>query len=205
MKWTDDSLSRVDSSVHLIYHDLSDLGSLILSRIISEERTLGLWAGINAWQSPAWQVWPHSSDFNWNYILLINREWGQISDREALMYWPSERNGNTSRPSSEISLQWANGRGQLVIYYMAFSSWTASVSMRSIKTNNLSANNKSCTLEPATQSGDTGQRVSFFHSCLYGHRDVHYCICLGNLTSNSQSLQENSRSESAYYCSHVKD
>ena len=118
MKWTDDSLSRVDSSVHLIYHDLSDLGSLILSRIISKERTLGLWAGINAWQSPPWEVWPHRSDFNWNYILLINREWGhyrQISDREALMYWPNEGNGNTSRPRSEISLQWPNGRGQLVI------------------------------------------------------------------------------------------
>ena len=62
----------------------------------------------------------------------------------------------------------------------------------------------SCTLEPATQSGDTGQRMSFFDSCLYDHRDVHYCICLGNLASNSQSLQENSQSYRAYYCSHVK-
>ena len=31
-----------DSSVHLIYHDPSDLGSLILIRIISEERTLSI-------------------------------------------------------------------------------------------------------------------------------------------------------------------
>ena len=62
----------------------------------------------------------------------------------------------------------------------------------------------SCTLEPATQSGDTGKRISFFVSCLYDHRDVHYCICLGNLASNSQSLQENSQSERAYYYSHVK-
>ena len=34
VKWTDESLSRVDSSVHLIYHDPSDHGSLILIRII---------------------------------------------------------------------------------------------------------------------------------------------------------------------------
>ena len=34
-----ESLSRVDSSVHLIYHDPSDLGSLIPIRIISKERT----------------------------------------------------------------------------------------------------------------------------------------------------------------------
>ena len=63
----------------------------------------------------------------------------------------------------------------------------------------------SCTLEPATQSGDIGQRMSLFDSCLYDHRDVHYCICLGNLASNSQSLQENSQSERAYYCSHAKN
>ena len=31
---------RVDSSVHLIYHDPSDLGSLILIRIIPKECTL---------------------------------------------------------------------------------------------------------------------------------------------------------------------
>ena len=30
----------MDSSVHFIYHDPSDLGSLILIRIISKERTL---------------------------------------------------------------------------------------------------------------------------------------------------------------------
>jgi len=40
--WSDESLFRVDSSVHLIYHDPSDLGSLILIRIISKERTPGL-------------------------------------------------------------------------------------------------------------------------------------------------------------------
>ena len=42
IKWTNESLSRVDSSVHVIYYDPSDLGSLILIRIISKERTLRL-------------------------------------------------------------------------------------------------------------------------------------------------------------------
>ena len=37
IKWANESLSRMDSSVHLIYHDPSDLGSLILIRIISKE------------------------------------------------------------------------------------------------------------------------------------------------------------------------
>ena len=36
----DQTLSRVESSVHLIYHDPSDLGSLILIRIIPKEQTL---------------------------------------------------------------------------------------------------------------------------------------------------------------------
>ena len=35
-------MSRVDSSVHLIYHDLSDLRSLILIPIIPKELTLGV-------------------------------------------------------------------------------------------------------------------------------------------------------------------
>ena len=34
---------NVDSSVHLIYHDPSDLGSLILIWIISKERNLRFW------------------------------------------------------------------------------------------------------------------------------------------------------------------
>ena len=29
------------------------------------------------------------------------------------------------------------------------------------------------------------------------------CICLGQLASNTQSLQENSQSERAHYCSHI--
>ena len=36
IKWTDESLSRVDLSAQLIFHDLSDLGSLILIQIISK-------------------------------------------------------------------------------------------------------------------------------------------------------------------------
>ena len=39
IKWTDESLFRVDSSVHLIYYDPSDLRSLILIRIIAKECT----------------------------------------------------------------------------------------------------------------------------------------------------------------------
>ena len=42
IKRTDESLSRVDSSVHLIYHEPSDHESLILIRIIPKERTLSL-------------------------------------------------------------------------------------------------------------------------------------------------------------------
>ena len=39
-KWTDEFLSRAESSVHLIYHDLSDLRSLILIRIVSKNPLL---------------------------------------------------------------------------------------------------------------------------------------------------------------------
>ena len=36
------TLQHKDSSIHLIYHDPSDLGSLILIRIIPKERTLSV-------------------------------------------------------------------------------------------------------------------------------------------------------------------
>ena len=39
-RWTNESTSDKDSSVHFIYHDPSDLRSLILILIISKERTL---------------------------------------------------------------------------------------------------------------------------------------------------------------------
>ena len=39
IKWTDESTLDKDLSVHLIYHDPSDLGSLILIQIISKECT----------------------------------------------------------------------------------------------------------------------------------------------------------------------
>ena len=42
IKGTEESLPRVDSSVPLMHHDLSDLGSLILIWIIPKERTLRL-------------------------------------------------------------------------------------------------------------------------------------------------------------------
>ena len=40
VKWADESTLDKDLSVHLIYHDTNDLGSLILIRIIPKERTL---------------------------------------------------------------------------------------------------------------------------------------------------------------------
>ena len=40
VKWADESTLDHDLSVHLIYHDTNDLGSLILIRIIPKERTL---------------------------------------------------------------------------------------------------------------------------------------------------------------------
>ena len=43
IKWTDEFLSRVDSLVHLIYHDPSDLRSLILIPIIPKQSTLNLY------------------------------------------------------------------------------------------------------------------------------------------------------------------
>ena len=40
IKGTDESVTRVDSSVPLMHHDPSDLGSLILIQITPKERTL---------------------------------------------------------------------------------------------------------------------------------------------------------------------
>ena len=91
------------------------------------------------------------------------------------------------------------------------------LSLRSLKTNNCSANNfkkhatsMSCTLEDAIQSSDTGQRIPFSTAVSHDHNmDVHRIIletdwiCLGHLASNAGSLQENSQSERAYYCSHI--
>ena len=69
IKWTDESLSRVDSSVHLIYHDPSDFGSLILIRIIPKEReSLSFWnmlsnEAVLSWLiiSLPWKVWTQGS------------------------------------------------------------------------------------------------------------------------------------------------
>ena len=71
-----------------------------------------------------------------------------------------------------------------------------------------------CTLEPAIQSGDTGQWItSLFDSCQLtitwmsiGMSTIKLntdCICLGHVASNARSLQENSQQERAYYCSHI--
>ena len=66
----------------------------------------------------------------------------------------------------------------------------------------------SCTLEPALQSGATGQRIPFdsfqltvtWMSTIKLNTDcIIDCICLGHLASNARSLHENSQSERAYY------
>ena len=109
-------------------------------------------------------------------------------------------------------------RTRLVIYLL-YGLFIMNLSLRSIKTNNWSADNfkkhvtsTSCTLEPALQSGATGQRIPFDSfqltvtwmsirmSTIKLNTD---CICLGHLASNAQSLHENSQSERAYYWSHI--
>ena len=81
----------------------------------------------------------------------------------------------------------------------------------------------SCTLEPAIQSGDIGQRMPFLTSVnwpQHNHISIRMstiklhtdCVCFGHLQvasnarslqeNNAWSLQENSWSECGYYCSH---
>ena len=71
-----------------------------------------------------------------------------------------------------------------------------------------------CTLEPAIQSGDTGQWI-VFDSCQLTITWMSIamstiklntdCLCLGQFASNARSLQENNQPERAYfsYCSHI--
>jgi len=49
IKGADESVTRVDSSVPLMQHDPSDLGSLILIQIRSKERTLIVWKKHNVY------------------------------------------------------------------------------------------------------------------------------------------------------------
>ena len=51
MFWTDESLSRVDSSVYFMQRYPSDLGSFILIGIIQEDRTLNFWYLVCSCQS----------------------------------------------------------------------------------------------------------------------------------------------------------
>ena len=55
MKWTDESTLDKGSSVHLISHVPSDLGSLILIRIIPKERTLGRWLPVRK-ETKTWLI-----------------------------------------------------------------------------------------------------------------------------------------------------
>ena len=54
IKWTNESLSRVDSSVYFIFHDPSDLGSLILIRIIPKEHALSVYIHFNSNKNKEW-------------------------------------------------------------------------------------------------------------------------------------------------------
>ena len=65
-------------------------------------------------------------------------------------------------------------------------------------------------LEPALQSGDTGQRIPFWQLSIDHNMDVHkdfhlqvkHRLCLGQLGINAR-LQENSQSEHTFYYSHI--
>ena len=84
------------------------------------------------------------------------------------------------------------------------------LSLRSIKTNKWPADNfkgqvtsTSCTLEPAIQSGETGQRIPFY-SWPFTITGILNMYALDTyVASNAQPLQENSQSGRAYYCIHV--
>ena len=98
---------------------------------------------------------------------------------------------------------WTDEVSNLFIIWLFF----MNLGLRSIKTNNWSADNfkkhvtsMSCTLEPALQSGATGQQIPFWQLSIDRNID---CICLGHLASNARSLHENSQSERAYYWSHI--
>ena len=105
-------------------------------------------------------------------------------------------------------------RTRLVIYLL-YGLFIMNLSLRSIKTNNWSADDfkkhvtsMSCTLEPALSqvplvSGylfDSFQLTVTWMSTIKLNTD---CICLGHLASNARSLHENSQSERAYYWSHI--
>ena len=66
--WTDESTVDKDSSVHLIYHDPSDLGSLILIRIIPNERTPDLGSDTSS-------VWSFCACFSDSGVISQGNQW----------------------------------------------------------------------------------------------------------------------------------
>ena len=95
-----------------------------------------------------------------------------------------------------------------LISYVLYGLFINDLNLRSIKTNNWSADNlkkkkhvtsMSCTLKPAIQPDGTGQRIPFlttvnwpWNGCPSG---------CPHLARNTRSLLENSQSQPAYYCS----
>ena len=123
------------------------------------------------------------------------------SQTEALMYWPSDQGRGLRFP--------CNDRTDEIM----------DRSLRSIKTNNWPAvkfkkqvTSMSCTLQPAMQQVTLVSGHPFY-SCQLTLTWLSIrmptiklntdCICLGHQASNVWSLQENSQSERAYYCSHI--
>ena len=108
-----------------------------------------------------------------------------------------------------------------LISYLLYGLFTMDLSLRSIKTNNRSADNfkkyktsVSCSIEPEIRSYDTGQRIPFLTAVnwpfitmmsirMFAIKLNTNCICFEHLASNARSLQENSQSESAYCCSRI--
>ena len=97
------------------------------------------------------------------------------------------------------------------VYKLSYGLSIMDLTLRSIKTNRWSADNFNkhvtsmrCTLELAIQSCDTGQRIPFFKSCQSTITWMSIRMStIKHLASNVPSLQENSQSECAYYCSHI--
>ena len=81
IKWTDESMSRVDSSVHLIYHDPNDLRSLILIRIIPKERTL---LAILELRREVRRVSNSKQSINWHHHIKVLVEFGFFNKFGAL-------------------------------------------------------------------------------------------------------------------------
>ena len=100
-----------------------------------------------------------------------------------------------------------------LISYVLYGLFIMDLNLRSIKTNNWSANNLQKKNMPPQWVVHLSLRYSvmalvsgypFWQLSIDHNLDVHQVVhCLGHLASNTRSLLENSHSEPAYYCSHT--